>query len=474
MIGRQLPPLSQQGIAYAWRQLAHRFGGDVSLEGTSFNNLGVPFYYSQPERVRSDQPCVIVVPCANDAWKKLLERAPNSLDWLSTNEVIPSGAELLFADLIPVLFWGEGYKDGHNPFARRRDDGSIVFYADIIAATFFMLSRWMETVIPTRDHHDRFPATASVAYKQGILDRPIVDEYAMILGVWLSTVVSSWTPHPRQFTIKISHDIDWIRSAPLRTLGKAVLKRRSLSKALQTVQQIVRPQTDQYLRGCYELADLAENNGFETAFYFMAAGRGTFDSGYDPRTKPVQDLMGELRKRGHEVGFHPGYDTFLNPEGFMVEKHRMDEALGGGKYGGRQHYLRFRSPDTWRLWEQAGLYYDSTLGYADHEGFRCGTCHPFHPFDIKQDRQLDLLEIPLIVMDGTLKQYHNLTPEEGRERILTLAEQCKWVNGMFTLLWHNSSLWDEWEPWAIMYRRVLPRLAEMEGQTTSRGNQERP
>ncbi|MGI6455407.1 MAG: hypothetical protein ACOX5R_07245 [bacterium] len=88
---------------------------------------------------------------------------------------------------------------------------------------------------------------------------------------------------------------------------------------------------------------------------------------------------------------------------------------------------------------------------------------PFKPFDIEQNRELDIVEIPLIVMEGTLRNYRNLTPEEGEERILTLAKRCKQVNGTFTLLWHNTSLQGDWKPWAEMYRRVLPQLAEMVG-----------
>jgi len=74
---------------------------------------------------------------------------------------------------------------------------------------------------------------------------------------------------------------------------------------------------------------------------------------------------------------------------------------------------------------------------------------------------MDILEIPLIVMDGTLRQYRKLTPQEGEERILTLAQRCKNVNGVFTLLWHNTSLFGDWKEWGDMYQRVLPKLAKL-------------
>ncbi len=68
-------------------------------------------------------------------------------------------------------------------------------------------------------------------------------------------------------------------------------------------------------------------------------------------------------------------------------------------WGGRQHYLRWNAPATWRNYAEAGLDYDTTLSYADHAGFRCGTCHPFPVFDVERNTALDLLEYPLIVRE---------------------------------------------------------------------------
>lgn len=458
--------LPVSAITYCVNELLHRAGVPIDGLGNTLSDFGVTVNYAAPHQTVADKQVIFIVPCRESAWRSLLSSDTKTLIDAPTETAFPINVGQAAFPSIPVLFWGEGYEDGSKPFAERCEDGTVVFYADVLAATFFMLTRWDETVLSVRDQHGRFPATASVAYKQGFLDRPIVDEYALILQAWLKMLLPDWEPQPPRFSVKLSHDIDVVRSASLRQLVGDLLKRRNLSQAAQTFRQWVSPAQDPVLQGCYELADLSEQHGFQSAFYFMAADRSPLDSGYDPCSKPVQRLIDDLRQRGHEVGFHPGYQTFGNPEQFHIEKQRMDVALGATRYGGRQHFLRFRAPDTWRHWEEAGLTCDSTLSYADHEGFRCGTCHPFQPFDIERDRPLDLWEIPLIVMEGTLKQYRNLTPEQGEERILTLAQRCKAVNGFFTLLWHNTSLQGEWTPWAAMYRRVLPQLAALEERTT--------
>jgi hypothetical protein len=456
--------MTDRAVPYAWLQLAQRAG--VPQSELAIDNgrlLDVNIHYGSLEQVTAGENSIVVIPCHSDQWYLLLERNPDTISWIPMEQILPDGVRLPGVDSMPVLFWGAGCEDGRKPFIERHETGAIIFYADILAATLFMLSRWEETVVSTRDQHNRFPATASVAYRQGFLDRPIVDEYALILKAWLRVLMPDWEPQSRRFSIKLSHDIDSVRRASVKALAGDLLKRGNIRQAGETAQALFRPERDHHLRGIYRLADWSEQHGFRGAFYFMTAQSGLHDNGYDFQSPLLQRCITDLRERGHEIGFHPGYHTFNDPQRFVAEKQRMDAVLGQGRYGGRHHYLRFCAPDTWQQWAEAGLVYDSTLSYADHEGFRCGTCHPYQPFDTRQDRQLDLLEIPLIVMDGTLKQYRGLTPEAGKERILLLARRCQQVGGEFTLLWHNNSLLNDWRPWADMYRQVLSELAEMVG-----------
>jgi hypothetical protein len=466
------PSVSSNAIWYARRQLAQR-AGIVSRDPTEsgFEALSVPVYYGHPVEVSSAQPAVFVVPCGEDAWKELLALPDHSLDWLSQDRVLPSGAELPFGDAVPVLFWGDGYEDGNKPFAERLGDGSIIFYADIFAVALFMLSRWEETVVSTLDDHDRFPAAASVAYRQGFLDRPIVDEYALILREWLKVIRPRFEPVTRRFSVRLSHDVDDVRrfSWPYRigrAIGIALRRRRALLQYGRDFVSLLR--SPDPFTGIYQLADLSEQYGFSSAFYFQAAESGAYDRGYDLASRHIRGCVNALRERGHEIGFHGGYRAFADRERLLREKARFERSLDQPARGGRQHYLRFIAPQTWRIWEEVGLEYDSTLGFADHEGFRCGSCHPFRPFDLEKNRELDLLEVPLLVMDGTLRRYRGLTPQQGKDVILKIAQRCYQVNGVFTMLWHNSSLEGEWQPWFAMYQHVLRCLAAMEEQSVGR------
>jgi hypothetical protein len=200
-----------------------------------------------------------------------------------------------------------------------------------------------------------------------------------------------------------------------------------------------------------------------SAFYFMTADRSALDNGYNVARGNASDILRFLQDEGFEIGLHPGYRTFRDPARLAVEKDRLDRILGETRYGGRQHFLRFEVPDTWRDWERVGLTYDSTMTFAEQEGFRCGTCHSYRPFDIEMDRALDIWEVPLIVMDGTLRRYRRLAPEQARARVLELARRCRDTEGIFTLLWHNSSLEGDWAAWSPIYEQLVNSLADLEG-----------
>jgi hypothetical protein len=222
--------------------------------------------------------------------------------------------------------------------------------------------------------------------------------------------------------------------------------------------QVIAPQRTPYFRGIVRLSDLSLRYSLPSAFYVMAAEGGPYDNGYDPGSKRIRRCVTDLRRQGFELGYHAGYRTLGDPSRLAAEKARLDPILGESRYGGRQHFLRFRVPDTWRHWESVGLEYDSSLTFADHEGFRCGTCHPYRPFDFEQNRELDIWEAPLIVMDGTLRTYRGLTPEQGEASVRELARRCREVEGTFTLLWHNSSLSGDWDEWGDAYERMLSDL----------------
>ncbi len=79
---------------------------------------------------------------------------------------------------------------------------------------------------------------------------------------------------------------------------------------------------------------------------------------------------------------------------------------------------------------------DSTCGYADKEGFRCGTGGEFSVFNILTREKLKLKERPVILMDSTLFGYQKL----DWNKIKYVLQKLMKNKNTFTILWHNSQI----------------------------------
>lgn len=356
-------------------------------------------------------------------------------------------------DELPVIYSGSDC----SQWLETREDG-LRLHLDLFGSSFFMLSRYEETVLDARDTHGRFPAAASLAWKEGFLLRPIVDEYARVL---LACLMRLWpgieTPR-RNPRVLVSHDVDWPllpKAGFLRTVRHSlgdVVRRGAMSTAIRRWHAFYGARRGDFRYDPYNtfdfLMDAAEARGLRSAFFLIAGhSAGPIDGEYSLADSWIQDLMRRIAARGHEIGYHGSYNSYDDP---AIIAHEFDslrravERLGikQDQWGGRQHYLRWKAPTTWRAWAGAGLSYDSSVGYADHVGFRSGTCFEYEVFDLESRSRLPIKERPLVVMEVSLlgKQYMNLRHDQAVRVGLQLRETCEKFGGDFTLLWHNSNL----------------------------------
>nr|WP_242479602.1 hypothetical protein [Lamprobacter modestohalophilus] len=113
---------------------------------------------------------------------------------------------LLTDPRLPILYGDAETSPGPRRAAEQGD--RIDLPLDVFGAAFFMLSRYEEAVLPDRDNHDRFPATASLAQRAGFLDRPIIDEYVEILWAAMQRRWPRLQRKPRQARTLVSCDVD--------------------------------------------------------------------------------------------------------------------------------------------------------------------------------------------------------------------------------------------------------------------------
>jgi hypothetical protein len=145
--------------------------------------------------------------------------------------------------------------------------------------------------------------------------------------------------------------------------------------------------------------------------------------------------------QGHrEIGLHGNDADRLGAGPLAGDRALLEERAGVPVDGVRYHYLRCLYHDTLPLVEKAGFSYDTSLAFAEREGFRCGTSFPFRPYRIDEERPLRLLELPLAVMDTTLvePQYRALAAADGERASRDVLATVARTGGGVAVLWHNQ------------------------------------
>lgn len=345
----------------------------------------------------------------------------------------------------------------------------IVINIDIIADTFFLLSRYEEYIIGNNiENHNRFSIENSILYKKRLLEKPLVNEYSLFLKnliLKLNPNVEIVDDFFNKSKFFISHDIDSISKYNdkfLRKLVISIIRERNIKKAIKLVignlKYIIKSKSDTYW-SFYYLLNLEKKYGFKATYYFMGGGETSRDNNYSIKNRRLKNVFKDLKEFGNEIGIHGSYNSYNNEKLLKYEIDQLENESNIKVLGIRQHFLRFNIRETWKLQKKLNLKYDSTVGYAEHIGFRCGTCTPFKVFNLDEEKELNYWEIPLIVMDTTLnnKSYMGLNANEAIKRCEDLYDTIETYNGVFAFLWHNSSLDVDggWDSWKTVYESIV-------------------
>jgi hypothetical protein len=387
---------------------------------------------------------------AHQAWLKSESMPVLPLaNWMPVDDGINAS---LVDPSVPVLYGQPGLVKTEN---------HLHLNLDVFGSVFFMLSRYEELIIEDRDIHGRFPAWASIAYKADFLERPVVNEYLEIIWVIFKRLWPELSRKERKFrkiiSCDVDHPIDYSGYSLKRTalrFGARLVRDKEPKLAIYDAlnyffKKFNSDRFDQYKNNVDWIMKVNSVVGNKVAFYFIPIQtNASKEDSNDVRSSKISKLLKHIIDSGHEVGFHPGYNTCISTSLFKKSANAFKEALKNqsiefSEIGGRQHYLMYDVSKTPQLWEDNGFSYDSSLGFADKPGFRCGVCYEFSMYDLITRKKIHLKQRPLILMDVSLmsSEYENISLKDPLflERVFKFKKIAHHYNGDFTLLWHNSS-----------------------------------
>lgn len=318
------------------------------------------------------------------------------------------------------------------------DDGT-----DLFARVFHLLSLCREYAPAQVDLHGRIPSAEHFVVRHGLERVPWVDHWAIGLGHALQRKFPRLRPvrtYGHVLTVDIDNGLKYAGRPLHRALG-ASLKELSGGRFTDLRQRwsVRRGQVrDPYAVLPERMAEVVDDVTRSIAFVLLQ-GERTYDHAADVFHPAYRQLLALLEVHA-ELGLHPSHASSADPALFAAERKRLKSVVQGAVIASRQHFLRWRIPDTLRALQEAGIKEDHTLGFADRAGFRAATCTPFPWYDLERERETALMIWPFAAMDSALHDHQGLGPAEAVKAMNSMCSAVRGVGGTFVSVWHDRFL----------------------------------
>ncbi|MBO4328132.1 MAG: polysaccharide deacetylase family protein [Bacteroidales bacterium] len=329
---------------------------------------------------------------------------------------------------------------------------------DVLAAVFFLISRYEEYLPQIRDQYGRFTPESSCLCQLGLLDKPLVDIWVQELAKRLGL---DPFPASRQYRFQPTYDVDaawaYLHKGVLRTAGAYVrdLVAGDTEEVRRRNRVLFKHERDPFDSFDFQL-QLQEEFHLKPIYFIHCGDYDTNDKSISIRKDAFRKLIKHLGDYA-DVGIHPSFSSYLDPMRLRVEVERLSEVLNREITKSRQHFLRMTLPRTYQRLIELDIKDDYTMGYASQVGFRAGTATAFHFYDLDNDIATSLTIHPFAVMDGTMKDYLNLSVKDSYDLVSKVVDEVRKVKGTFIYLTHNETLGGQkrWQGWPEMYRKIL-------------------
>ena len=335
----------------------------------------------------------------------------------------------------------------------RNDSAPLGF--DIFAAIFYLLSRYEEYLQHTKDEYGRYSHKESLAFKNGFLNRPLINEWIQLLCTQLLEYFPDLHVKKNTFCFLPTYDIDmgyaYKGKSLLRTLG-GFLKRPEWAR-IKVIAGISKDPFDSFdwmdrLHKKYDLKPLY--------FLLTAEKRGEYDKNLKPSSPLMKKLIRELAKK-YQLGLHPSWQSNFETELLQIEKNKLEEISGIKINSSRQHYIRMNLPETYRNLLRSGITKDYSMGYGTVNGFRASFAGSFYWYDLQNDKTTELRIFPFCFMEANSFYEQKKDPTAASEELRYYYDTCRKWDGMFICIFHNQFLGThpEFAGWKEMYDKFI-------------------
>lgn len=338
---------------------------------------------------------------------------------------------------------------------------SVLMPFDVFAASFYLVSRYEEYLPQVRDRYGRFQAESTWMFENELLQKPLVNIWALALRDRLKACYPDLPFKERKFAFVPTYDIDaaWAYKDKgfYRTVGGFFRDMAAGDRdAIRERHEVLMGKRKDPFDSFDFQFELQKEFKLKPIYFILCGEYDTNDKNISLRKEEFRSLIKQLGDYA-DVGIHPSFSSYLDLDKMRAEIEGLSEVLHRPLTKSRQHFLRMNLPRSYQKLIELDISDDYTMGFASQAGFRAGIADAFRFFDLENDMATNLWVHPFALMDGTMRDYLNLDVEASLELAKRLVDEVKAVGGTFIYLTHNETLGGEkrWAGWPEMYRKLL-------------------
>lgn len=340
-----------------------------------------------------------------------------------------------------------------------KNDSDLPF--DIFSMVFYLVSRYEEYLPHEKDQHGRFKASNSIACKNNFLEMPLVNMLCRKFADLIIRQYPSFKIKGPGYKFVPTFDIDiafahLAKGFPRNILGMGKLILKGKMKELEFRLRVMSgKEKDPYDNFGYQFQQVGKFN-LDPVYFILIGDLGPYDRNNDYRAGRFRQLT-RMLANNYSTGIHPSYGSSEDSSLLTEEINRLKEITGKEVNRSRQHFLRLKLPDTYRLLLENGITDDFSMGYSDKVGFRASISSNYYFYDIEKESETNLRIHPFCFMDTAFADNLKVTPAVATQRAGDLLSRVRQSGGVAYGIWHNYALSEThgYEGWRSFFEDVI-------------------
>jgi len=319
---------------------------------------------------------------------------------------------------------------------------SSKFAFDIFESIFYHISRYEEIHCPKNASNQAgwLDEHKQLLVRSRLQDTPVVDH---LVVAFFNSILNLNLKEKTRFSL--SHDVDILtRFKPAykyyRSLLASIVYGRGVKQLKESRNYYRRMQKESIPDPYFNFESMLslKVDMLKKHIYFMVGGNTKYDNKYKITDKDVDVIIDLAKENNYTIGLHPSYNTMSDKTMHKAEKQLLSKKLGAAVRHCRQHWLRWDWDTTPYIIENENYLTDSSIGYNNHLGFRCGTGFAYKMYDFKNETAFRWLEVPLSFMESSAIHYASKNKANLTKLMSSFFDKNRF-NTHIEMNFHNSN-----------------------------------